>query len=56
MTHEETVDAVRRSLLADDGRETHHGIYPKRPEPLPVESPFSVPFGVEDSEFPGCFW
>ena len=30
MTHDETVKAVRKSLLAEDGRENHHDVYTKR--------------------------
>lgn len=55
MNHDETVDAIRRSLVVDDAKETHHGVYPKRPAPK-LESPFEVEMGPEDPDFPGCYW
>lgn len=62
MTHDEMNTAVRKSLLADEGRESHRGVYPKRrpivayEKPETVENLSQAAEGREDPDFPGCRW
>jgi hypothetical protein len=57
MTHEETVRAIHKSLIADDGRASRHGVYAKRRPVHKYEKPAAIDDhtgGEASSDFPGC--
>lgn len=56
MTHDEITQAIRKSLVADDGRANRHDVYAKRRPVIKYEKPSEINDRDSStaSDFEGC--